>query len=95
MADTDPSSCVLDAYRTAVAIRLSETLPVTLRKAYDGVDYGKRGEDFTVVLPIFQTTRPFKNSDFAEARSHRVHIGSIMPGPWLKESSWAADAVMM
>ncbi|EDR09682.1 uncharacterized protein LACBIDRAFT_184404 [Laccaria bicolor S238N-H82] len=54
LPDTDPSSCVLDAYRIAIAKRLSETLPLTLQKAYDGVDYGKKGEDFTVALPRFR-----------------------------------------
>ena len=54
LPDTDPSSFLFDAYRTAVAIRLSETLPLTLQKAYDGVDHGKRGEDFTVALPRFR-----------------------------------------
>ena len=27
---------------------------MTLQKAYDSIDYGKKGEDFTVVLPTFR-----------------------------------------
>ena len=34
--------------------RLSETFPLTFQKAYDDVDYGKKGEDFTVALPRFR-----------------------------------------
>ena len=45
---------MLDVYRTAVAIRLSESLLLTLQEAYDGVDYRKKDEDFTVALPTFR-----------------------------------------
>ncbi|KAI9570909.1 hypothetical protein HD554DRAFT_2203696 [Boletus coccyginus] len=52
---TDPSSCVLDAFRTAIARRLSDHLPqLTIEQAYSGVDYGKKGVDFTVALPRFR-----------------------------------------
>ncbi|KAH7890667.1 hypothetical protein F5I97DRAFT_1923166 [Phlebopus sp. FC_14] len=52
---TDPSSCVLDAFRTAIAKRISDALPpLTLEQAYSGVDYGKKGVDFTVALPRFR-----------------------------------------
>jgi len=52
--ETDPSKAVLDAFRIAIAKRLSETLPLTLEQAYSGVDYGKKGEDFTVAVPRFR-----------------------------------------
>lgn len=52
--DTDPSRCVLDAFRTSIAKRLADALPLTLEQAYTGVDYGKKGEDFTVALPRFR-----------------------------------------
>ncbi|KAG6374036.1 hypothetical protein JVT61DRAFT_4674 [Boletus reticuloceps] len=52
---TDPSSCILDAFRTAIAKRLSDRLPqLTIEQAYSGVDYGKKGVDFTVALPRFR-----------------------------------------
>lgn len=52
---TDPSSCLLDAFRTAIAKRMSDRLPqLTIEQAYSGVDYGKKGVDFTVALPRFR-----------------------------------------
>lgn len=52
---TDASTCVLDSFRTAIAQRIVDALPpITLEQAYDGVDYGKKGADFTVALPRFR-----------------------------------------
>ncbi|KAF9557000.1 arginyl-tRNA synthetase [Agrocybe pediades] len=51
---TDPSKCVLDSFRIAIAQKLSEALPLTLEQAFAGVDYGKKGEDFTVAVPRFR-----------------------------------------
>ncbi|KAJ8521239.1 hypothetical protein ONZ45_g2041 [Pleurotus djamor] len=52
---TDPSSCVLDAFRTAIAQKISDALPpLTVEQVYNGVDYGKKGVDFTVALPRFR-----------------------------------------
>lgn len=52
---TDSSTCVLDSFRTAIAQRISDALPpITLEQAYAGVDYGKKGADFTVALPRFR-----------------------------------------
>jgi hypothetical protein len=64
VANTDPSSCILDSFRTAIAKRVSEALsPLTLEQAYSGVDYGKKGVDFTVALPRFRL--PGKVDDLA------------------------------
>ncbi|KAF6751323.1 arginyl-tRNA synthetase [Ephemerocybe angulata] len=52
--ETDPSACVLDSFRIAIAQLLSDALGLDLEKAYNGVDYGKKGEDFTVALPRFR-----------------------------------------
>lgn len=52
--NTDPSSCILDSYRIAIAKRVSDALPLTIEQAYSAVDYGKRGEDFTIALPRFR-----------------------------------------
>lgn len=53
--DTDPSRCVLDAFRIAIAKRVADALPpLTVEQVYTGVDYGKKGVDFTVALPRFR-----------------------------------------
>ncbi|TFK96258.1 hypothetical protein BDV98DRAFT_516134 [Pterulicium gracile] len=53
--ETDASSCMFDHFRIAIAKRLSDALPgLTVEKAYEGVDYGKKGVDFTVALPRFR-----------------------------------------
>jgi arginyl-tRNA synthetase len=51
---TDPSRAPLDLFRISIAKRLSDTLPLTLEEALAGVDYGKKGEDFTVALPRYR-----------------------------------------
>jgi arginyl-tRNA synthetase len=69
--DTDPSSCILDSFRTAIAKRVSEALPpLTLEQAYSGVDYGKKGVDFTVALPRFRL--PGKVDDLANKVVNKV-----------------------
>ncbi|TEB24284.1 arginyl-tRNA synthetase [Coprinellus micaceus] len=52
--ETDPSACVLDGFRIAIAQLLSDSLGLPIEQAYTGVDYGKKGEDFTVALPRFR-----------------------------------------
>src|SRR5258705_12191296 len=51
---TDPSKSVFDSFRIAIAKRLSESLPLSLEQAYAGIDYGKKGEDFTVAVPRYR-----------------------------------------
>jgi arginyl-tRNA synthetase len=52
---TDPSKCALDSFRISIAKRVAEALPpLTLEQAFVGVDYGKKGVDFTVALPRFR-----------------------------------------
>ena len=53
-SDTNSSRAVLNTFRTAIAKRLSDALPLTPEQAFAGVDYGKKGEDFTVALPRFR-----------------------------------------
>ena len=53
---TDPEA-VIDARmgRAAIAARVAAALPpLTPEQAYAGVDYGKKGEDFTIALPRFR-----------------------------------------
>ena len=51
---TDPSNSIFDSFRIATAERLSEVLPLLLEQAYAGIDYGKKGEDFTVAVPRYR-----------------------------------------
>jgi arginyl-tRNA synthetase len=52
---TEPDRCVLDLFRTAIAKRVADALPpLTVEQVYNGVDYGKKGVDFTVALPRFR-----------------------------------------
>jgi len=51
---TNPDRIVYDSFRTAIARRLADKLGIDINKAYEGVDYGKKGEDFTVALPRFR-----------------------------------------
>lgn len=55
----DPSTCALDAFRTSIAERVAAALPpLTVEQAYSGVDYGKKGADFTIALPRFKLGKP-------------------------------------
>lgn len=95
VAGTDPSSCILDAFRTAIAKRLSDTLPsLTIEQAYTGVDYGKKGVDFTVALPRFRL--PEKPEQLAakvmtnvRIYSYAVHI--VLPPPFTYTHSSFTD----
>ena len=52
---TDPSKCILDSFRAAIARQVADALPpLTLEQVYTGVDYGKKGEDFTIAIPRFR-----------------------------------------
>ncbi|KAF8817165.1 arginyl-tRNA synthetase [Phlegmacium glaucopus] len=75
--DTDPSSAILDSFRIAIAKRLSESLPLTLDQAFSGVDYGKKGEDFTVALPRFRL--PGKVDEIA-----KQVIDKFKPDEWIE-----------
>lgn len=75
---TDPSACVLDAFRTAIAKRLSDRLPqLTIEQAYSGVDYGKKGVDFTVALPRFRL--PGKPDELAKRVLEDVGFTQFAP----------------
>jgi arginyl-tRNA synthetase len=52
---TDPSRCVLDTFRIAIAQKVAAVFPqLSIEQVYQGVDYGKKGIDFTVALPRFR-----------------------------------------
>ena len=51
----DPTRAVLDSFKIAIAKRVADALPpLTLDQVYQGVDYGKKGVDFTIALPRFR-----------------------------------------
>jgi arginyl-tRNA synthetase len=51
----DPSRAVLDAFKISIAKRVAGALPpLTVDQVYQGVDYGKKGVDFTIALPRFR-----------------------------------------
>lgn len=71
---TDPERCVLDAFRTAIAQRVADALPpLTVEQVYTGVDYGKKGVDFTVALPRFRL--PGKVDELAAKVLSKVSVG--------------------
>ncbi|KAL0571900.1 arginyl-tRNA synthetase [Marasmius crinis-equi] len=81
LPDTEPSRCIFDAYRISIAKRVSEALPLSIEQAYGGVDYGKKGVDFTIALPRFRlpgkvddlakkVTEQFQADDFVESITH-------------------------
>ena len=83
---TDPTRCVLDAFRIAIAKIVADGLEqLTVEQVYQGVDYGKKGEDFTVALPRFRL--PGKVDELAKkvldkvcARFRvRVHVFPVCP----------------
>jgi arginyl-tRNA synthetase len=80
---TDPARCVLDLFRTAIAKRLHEAFPekLSLEAAYAGVDYGKKGVDFTVALPRFRLGG--KVDDLAAVVTSKVSVCSSWTYPFV------------
>ncbi|EDR00911.1 uncharacterized protein LACBIDRAFT_312886 [Laccaria bicolor S238N-H82] len=74
LPDTNP---VFDSFRISIAKRLSDTLPLTVEQAFAGVDYGKKGEDFTVALPRFRL--PGKVAEIAA-----TVIEGFQPDEWIE-----------
>ncbi|XP_006459939.1 hypothetical protein AGABI2DRAFT_202425 [Agaricus bisporus var. bisporus H97] len=64
VSGTDPSRCMLDSYRIAIAQMVADALGLTVEQVYPGVQYGKKGVDFTVALPRFRL--PGKVDDLAK-----------------------------
>ncbi|KAI0365770.1 arginyl-tRNA synthetase [Pilatotrama ljubarskyi] len=75
---TDPTRCVLDSFRIAIAKVIADALePLTVEQVYQGVDYGKKGEDFTVALPRFKL--PGKVDQLA-----KQVIDKFQPDEWVE-----------
>lgn len=51
---TDPTVCVLDAFRIAAAKSVAEACGIEVGRAYEGVDIMKKQGDFYVALPRFR-----------------------------------------
>ncbi|KAI0659950.1 arginyl-tRNA synthetase [Cubamyces menziesii] len=78
VAGTDPTRCVLDSFRIAIAKVVADALePLTVEQVYQGVDYGKKGEDFTVALPRFKL--PGKIDELA-----KKVIAKFQPDEWIE-----------
>lgn len=50
----DPATFPLDSFKVAIADLLSKSLDLSLDTAFSGVDFGKKGVDFTVAVPRFR-----------------------------------------
>lgn len=76
---TEPSRCILDAFRVAIAQKVANALPLTVEQVYHGVDYGKKSVDFTVALPRFRLGG--KVDDLAQAVIDKVRVVlDVAPG---------------
>ena len=76
---TDPSRAVLDSFKVAIAKRVADALPpLTVEQVYQGVDYGKKGVDFTIALPRFRL--PGKVDVLAKTVIDQVCYMCIFPG---------------
>ena len=76
---TDPSRAVLDSFKVAIAKRVADALPpLTVEKVYQGVDYGKKGVDFTIALPRFRL--PGKVDVLAKTVIDQVCTKHVSPG---------------
>ncbi|KDQ13808.1 hypothetical protein BOTBODRAFT_133052 [Botryobasidium botryosum FD-172 SS1] len=51
---TDPDRVVLDSFRVAVAEQVAKALRISIGQAYQAVDIGKKGCDFSVPMPRLQ-----------------------------------------
>lgn len=70
---TDPSKCIFDSFRAAIASQVAAALPpLTPEQVYTGVDYGKKGEDFTIAIPRFRL--PGKPDDLGKKVMENVSV---------------------
>ena len=73
ISGTDPSQCIFDSFRTAIACQVASALPpLTPEQVYTGVDYGKKGEDFTIAIPRFRL--PGKPDDLGKKVVENVSV---------------------
>ncbi|KIP07226.1 hypothetical protein PHLGIDRAFT_30109 [Phlebiopsis gigantea 11061_1 CR5-6] len=76
---TEPERCIADSFRTAIAAVVVEALPsLTLEQVYQGVDWGKKGADFTIALPRFRLKE--KVDELA-----KKILEKFTPNEWIEE----------
>jgi hypothetical protein len=101
----DPTRAVLDSFKIAIAKRVADALPpLTIEQVYQGVDYGKKGVDFTIALPRFRL--PAKVDVLAKTvidhvctvrrvcSSHTLAYVSLVPGGRLCRVRHARQGVL-
>ncbi len=70
----------MDLFRTSIAKKVADALPpLSLEQAYSGVDYGKKGVDFTIALPRFRL--PGKVDEIASKVIEQVSTFSLTSLP--------------
>ncbi|KDQ09621.1 hypothetical protein BOTBODRAFT_164596 [Botryobasidium botryosum FD-172 SS1] len=85
---TDPARNPFDAFRAAVAIALNRSIPaLPIDKAYEGVDIGKKGGDFSVAMPRYRLAGKKPDEWAAQVAADFVaddHLESVtQQGPFL------------
>ncbi|KAL4251407.1 class-I aminoacyl-tRNA synthetase family protein [Abortiporus biennis] len=77
---TEPSRCILDSFRIAIAKIVVGALPqLTVEQVYPGVEYGKKGVDFHVAMPRFKLKG--KPQEFATKVAE-----SFQPNEWIEKA---------
>ncbi|PSS37508.1 hypothetical protein PHLCEN_2v715 [Hermanssonia centrifuga] len=75
---TEPERSVLDSFRIAAAKIVVDALPqLSVEQVYAGVDYGKKGADFTIALPRFRL--PGKVDEVA-----KTVLSQFQPNDWIE-----------
>ncbi len=54
IADADVENSPLDVFKIAIAAQVSKILDLPIDIVYGGVDFGKKGADFTIAVPRFR-----------------------------------------
>jgi hypothetical protein len=78
---TNPFCAVLVSFKVAIAKCVADALPpltVQVEQVYMGVDYGKKGVDFTIALPCFRL--PGKVDVLAKTVIDQVCTKHVAPG---------------
>lgn len=78
VSGTDPSRCILDNFRIAIAVQITHILPsLTVDAAYRGIDYAKKDAHFSVPLSRFMI-----DGDMTEHASNFAQ--TFEPNKWLE-----------
>lgn len=58
VAEADFDNSPLDVFKVAIASQVATILDISIDTVFDGVDFGKKGEDFTIAVPRFRIKTP-------------------------------------